>query len=114
MTARRHYSTACATSSTPCQPAAKTHLQVRCFCRNRATAIAERVEELFRETLASFSSQQANRYLLQNQTAVSPLLELKPGHVSHSSLKDLPIDRTFGRRAARLQRFCTWIAAPWR
>ncbi|MBU1861365.1 MAG: adenylate cyclase, partial [Gammaproteobacteria bacterium] len=47
------------------------------------------VEELFRETLASFSSQQANRYLLQIKQQYH-LLELKPGHVSHSSLKDLP------------------------
>ncbi|WP_445937383.1 class I adenylate cyclase, partial [Pseudomonas sp.] len=67
----------------------KPNLRVRCFCRNRATAIAERVEDLFRETLGSFSSEQANRYLLQIKQHYH-LLELKPGHVSHTSLKDLP------------------------
>jgi adenylate cyclase class 1 len=67
----------------------KPNLRVRCFCRNRATAIAERVEELFRATLGSFNSEQANRYLLQIKQQYH-LLELKPGHVSHTSLKDLP------------------------
>jgi adenylate cyclase class 1 len=65
------------------------NLRVRCFCRNRATAIAERVEELFRETLASFSGTQTNRYLLQIRQHYH-VLELKPGQVSHTGLHNLP------------------------
>lgn len=65
------------------------NLRVRCFCRNRATAIADRVEELFRETLASFSSTQTNRYLLQIRQHYH-VLELKPGQVSHTGLHSLP------------------------
>lgn len=65
------------------------NLRVRCFCRNRATAIAERVEELFRETLASFSGTQVNRYLLQIRQHYH-VLELKPGQVSHTGLHSLP------------------------
>lgn len=65
------------------------NLRVRCFCRNRATAIAERVEELFRETLASLSSTQTNRFLLQIRQQYH-VLELKPGQVSHTDLQSLP------------------------
>jgi adenylate cyclase, class 1 len=64
-------------------------LQVRCFCRNRATAIAERVEELFREILHSFTNTQPNRYLLQIRQHYH-LLQLIPGRVRHDELKDLP------------------------
>jgi len=63
-------------------------LQVRCFCRNRAQAIAERVEELFRETLGSFKAGQLNRYLLRIRQRYH-LLELVPGRVRQHELKDL-------------------------
>ena len=65
------------------------NLRVRCFCRNRAPAIAERVEELFRETQVNFSDEQHNRYLLQIKQHYH-LLDLIPGQVSHTALKDLP------------------------
>lgn len=67
----------------------KPNLRVRCFCRNRATTIAERVEELFRDTLAHFAGPQHNRYLLQIKQHYH-LLELTPGQVSHTALTDLP------------------------
>ncbi|MDX5371296.1 MAG: class I adenylate cyclase [Pseudomonadaceae bacterium] len=64
-------------------------LLVRCFCRNRAQAIAQRVEELFRDTLASLSGGPGSRYLLQIQQHYH-VLELLPGQVSHAALADLP------------------------
>ncbi|QKE64922.1 class I adenylate cyclase [Aquipseudomonas campi] len=64
-------------------------LQVRCFCRNRAAAIAQRVEELFRDVLVSLGSHRHSRYLLQVQQHYH-VLELQPGQVSHSALADLP------------------------
>ncbi len=64
-------------------------LQVRCFCRNRATAIAQRVEELFRDVLTSLGSHRHSRYLLQVQQHYH-VLELQPGQVTHSALADLP------------------------
>lgn len=67
----------------------KPKLLVRCFCRNRATAIAERVEELFRETLSNFGATQNHRYLLQIKQHYH-LLDLVPGQVQHTALKDLP------------------------
>ena len=69
--------------------AKKPNLRVRCFCRNRATAIAERVEELFRDTLDNFGSKAHNRYLLQIKHQFH-LLDLVPGQVSHKALADLP------------------------
>ena len=65
------------------------NLRVRCFCRNRAGTIAERVEELFREALGNFGSAQRKRYLLQIKQHYH-LLELIPGQVHHTALKDLP------------------------
>ncbi|WP_068825127.1 class I adenylate cyclase [Pseudomonas sp. BMS12] len=64
-------------------------LQVRCFCRNRAQAIAQRVEELFRDALSSLASGTGSRYLLQVQQHFH-VLELLPGQVSHAALSDLP------------------------
>ena len=67
----------------------KPNLRVRCFCRNRATAIAERVEELFHDTLDNFGSASRHRYLLQIRHQFH-LLDLIPGQVSHKALADLP------------------------
>lgn len=64
-------------------------LEVRCFCRNRAQAIAQRVEELFHDTLASLAGATNSRYLLQVQQHYH-VLELLPGQVSHAALQDLP------------------------
>ncbi|GAC1031639.1 class I adenylate cyclase [Pseudomonas sp. No.21] len=65
------------------------HLRVRCFCRNRAQAIAQRVEELFRDALAHLGSPDTTRYLLQVRQQYH-VLELLPGQVSHTALDDLP------------------------
>jgi adenylate cyclase class 1 len=67
----------------------RPRLEVRCFCRNRAQAIAQRVEELFRDTLTSLAGAANSRYLLQVQQHYH-VLELLPGQVSHAALHDLP------------------------
>ncbi|TBU97002.1 class I adenylate cyclase [Phytopseudomonas dryadis] len=67
----------------------RPNLHVRCFCRNRASAIAERVEELLRDTLASLDSGRRSRYLLQI-TQRYHLIDLVPGQVSHAALDNLP------------------------
>ncbi|MBB2494037.1 class I adenylate cyclase [Aquipseudomonas ullengensis] len=66
----------------------RPNLRVRCFCRNRAAAIAQRVEELFSDAL-SHLGEQHQRYLLQVQQHYH-VLELQPGQVSHAALGDLP------------------------
>ncbi|MBD9483078.1 class I adenylate cyclase [Pseudomonas sp. PDM14] len=67
----------------------RPNLRVRCFCRNRASAIALRVEELFNDALSNLGSAQSNRYLLQIQQHFH-VLELQPGQVSHTALATLP------------------------
>ncbi|MGE8499971.1 MAG: class I adenylate cyclase [Pseudomonas sp.] len=67
----------------------RPNLRVRCFCRNRAATIAERVEELFRDTLSHYGNTPGDRYLLQIKQQYH-VLELAPGQVSHASLSDLP------------------------
>ncbi|PAU56090.1 class I adenylate cyclase [Pseudomonas indica] len=67
----------------------RPQLQVRCFCRNRAPAIAERVDELFREILTSLGGEHNARYLVQVQQQYH-VLDLTPGHVNHTALPDLP------------------------
>jgi adenylate cyclase class 1 len=64
-------------------------LSVRCFCRNRAATIAERVEELFRSTLDAFGGAPHKRYLVQIKQQYH-MLELTPGQVSHTPLNGLP------------------------
>ncbi|HSC82624.1 MAG TPA: class I adenylate cyclase [Pseudomonas sp.] len=66
----------------------RPRLQVRCFCRNRAGAISQRVDEVFRSALAHLDGQH-NRYLLQVQQHYH-VLELQPGQISHAALDDLP------------------------
>ena len=68
---------------------APPRLLVRCFCRNRAAAIAQRVEELFRDAYLQLMSGNGGRYLLQIRQQYH-LLRLAPGQVSHQSLADLP------------------------
>lgn len=63
-------------------------LRVRCFCRNRAQTIAQRVEDLFRDACAHLSKERTNRYLLQVQQRYH-VLELAPGQVRHVALADL-------------------------
>ena len=67
----------------------RPNLRVRCFCRNRATAIAQRVEELFRDALSNLGGDRNNRFLLQIQQHFH-VLELHPGQVSHTPLANLP------------------------
>ncbi|WP_277373222.1 class I adenylate cyclase [Pseudomonas sp. AA-38] len=64
-------------------------VQVRCYCRNRAPAIASRVEELLRDLLDNYTSGKASRYLLQVRQHYH-VLQLTPGQVSHTALGDLP------------------------
>ncbi|PJI46824.1 MAG: class I adenylate cyclase [Pseudomonas sp.] len=64
-------------------------LLVRCFCRNRATAIAQRVEDLFRDAHAQLASGKGGRYLLQLRQHFH-LLHLIPGSVSHRVIDGLP------------------------
>ncbi|OYT96337.1 MAG: adenylate cyclase [Pseudomonas sp. PGPPP3] len=66
----------------------RPELQVRCFCKNRAVAIAERVEGLFRDVLEHLDAAQPSRYLLQIQQRYH-VLDLQPGRVSHAVLTDL-------------------------
>ncbi|WP_286784662.1 MULTISPECIES: class I adenylate cyclase [Pseudomonas] len=69
---------------------ARPDLRVRCFCRNRAPAIAQRVEELFHDVLGHLDGERNSRYLVQVQQQYH-LLELNPGQaVSHAALADLP------------------------
>ena len=66
----------------------RPRLRIRCFCRNRAQAIATRVEELFGEAQGLLESNGSSRYLLQVQERFH-VLRLEPGQVSHASLTDL-------------------------
>ncbi|MGH8352525.1 MAG: class I adenylate cyclase [Pseudomonas sp.] len=66
----------------------RPRLRVRSFCRNRAAAIAERVEELFRDILGHFGDAPGSRYLVQVQQRYH-VLQLSPGQVSHTALPDL-------------------------
>ncbi|MNM56679.1 Adenylate cyclase [compost metagenome] len=64
-------------------------LQVRCFCRNRAATIAQRVEELFSEVVGQFLSGRRGRYLLQIRQHFH-LLDLQPGAVDYRVFDGLP------------------------
>lgn len=67
----------------------KPNVQIRCFCKNRAVTIGQRVEELFRDALSHLGKPQLSRYLLQIQQQYH-VIDLLPGHVSHAALADLP------------------------
>ncbi|MCY1496529.1 Adenylate cyclase, class-I [compost metagenome] len=64
-------------------------LRVRCFCRNRAPAIAERVEMLFNDVLEHFLAGRGGRHLVQVRQHYH-LIDLQPGQVRHAALADLP------------------------
>ncbi|TDF83417.1 class I adenylate cyclase [Pseudomonas sp. H9] len=69
-------------------------LQVRCFCHNRAQAIAQRVEDVFvcaRELLAQHLN---HRYLLQVEQHTH-VLELQAGAVNLVTLEDLDAVRRY-------------------
>ncbi|MDE1168604.1 MAG: class I adenylate cyclase [Pseudomonas sp.] len=64
-------------------------VRVRCFCHNRAPAIAQRVEALL-ATAQQLLKQRLNyRYLIQVQQHYH-ILELSPGQVTHVALATLP------------------------
>jgi len=64
-------------------------VQVRCYCRNRAQPIAERVDELLRDLLNTYAEGRQSRYLVQVRQHYH-VLQLTPGQVSHTALGDLP------------------------
>ncbi len=64
-------------------------VEVRCYCRNRAQPIAERVEELLRDLLDSYAEGRPSRYLVQVRQHYH-VLHLVPGQVSHNALEDMP------------------------
>ncbi|MBQ1557083.1 MAG: class I adenylate cyclase, partial [Pseudomonas sp.] len=64
-------------------------VQVRCYCRNRAQPIAERVEELLHDLLDSYAEGYPSRYLVQVRQHYH-VLQLAPGQVSHTALGDVP------------------------
>lgn len=67
----------------------RPRVQVRCFCRNRAQAIAERVEELLRDVQGNYIGDEQSRYLVQVRQHYH-VLQLEPGQVRHTALDDLP------------------------
>ncbi len=68
---------------------ARPGLKVRSFCRNRAQAISQRVQELFDDAQELLGTTGVPRFLLQVQQRFH-VLQLEPGQVSHASLADLP------------------------
>ncbi|MFK8329083.1 class I adenylate cyclase [Pseudomonas sp. BJa5] len=64
----------------------RPRLQVRCFCHNRAQAIALRVEEVFANAQALLGQGLGHRYLLQVQQHTHAL-ELQPGAVQLVTLE---------------------------
>lgn len=69
------------------QPKASIH--VRCFCHNRAPAIAQRVDELIHTAQLLLSRHLNHRYLIQVEQHYH-VLELIPGQVRHVALDTLP------------------------
>ncbi|WP_339513835.1 class I adenylate cyclase [Pseudomonas sp. RL_15y_Pfl2_60] len=60
-------------------------LQIRCYCRNRAMTIAERVEELFNQVQNIHRTALRQRYIIQTQQLFH-VLELGASPVSRSTL----------------------------
>lgn len=67
----------------------RPNLRIRCFCRNRAPAIARRLEALFSEALGHFGATPPARHLVQLRQEYH-VLDLQPGQVGHRVLADLP------------------------
>lgn len=62
-------------------------LRIQCFCRNRAQAIASRVEQVFEDLLRNLRSNPPPRYLLQTGQHLH-LIDLQPGRVRHDTFAD--------------------------
>ncbi len=67
----------------------KPVISVRCFCHNRAPAIAQRVDELVQTAQLLLSHGLNHRYLIQVQHHYH-VLEMTPGQVIHVALDSLP------------------------
>ncbi|MDB5979810.1 MAG: CyaA protein [Pseudomonas sp.] len=65
------------------------HVRVRCFCHNRAPAIAQRVEELVNTAQLLLARRLNHRYLIQVQQHYH-VLEMVPGQVNHVALNSFP------------------------
>ncbi|MDB6143769.1 MAG: CyaA protein [Pseudomonas sp.] len=65
------------------------HVRVRCFCHNRAPAIAQRVEELVNTAQLLLARRLNHRYLIQVQQHYH-VLEMVPGQVNHVPLNSFP------------------------
>ncbi|KPW75479.1 Adenylate cye [Pseudomonas cannabina] len=64
-------------------------IRVRCFCHNRAPAIAQRVEELISTAQLLLARKLNHRYLIQVQQQYH-VLEIAPGRVGHIVVNSLP------------------------
>jgi adenylate cyclase class 1 len=64
-------------------------IRVRCFCHNRAPAIAQRVEELINTAQLLLTRRLNHRYLIQVEQRYH-VLEMTPGQVNHVALESLP------------------------
>ena len=64
-------------------------IKVRCFCHNRAPAIAQRVEDLISTAQLLLSRHLNHRYLIQIEQRYH-ILKMTPGQVSQTALNGLP------------------------
>ncbi|MEG5264977.1 class I adenylate cyclase [Pseudomonas sp. JDS28PS106] len=71
-------------SASPVEP----HIRVRCFCHNRASAIAQRVEELVSTARLLHARRLNHRYLIQVQQQYH-ILEMRPEQVTHVVVNSL-------------------------
>lgn len=66
----------------------EAHIRVRCFCHNRAPAIAQRVEELVNTARLLHARRLNHRYLIQVQQQYH-VLEMRPEQVTHVVVNSL-------------------------
>ncbi len=71
------------------QSGKQPQIHVRCFCHNRAPAIAQRVEELIGTARLLLERRLNHRYLIQVQQQYH-VLEMKPGQIGHVVINSLP------------------------
>src|SRR5471030_2389065 len=76
-------------SNLPQDERPQPNIRVRCFCHNRAPAIAQRVEEVVNTAQLLLARRLNHRYLIQVQQHYH-VLEMIPGQVSHVPLGNLP------------------------
>lgn len=71
-------------------PTAASQRQVRCFCHNRAAAIAQRVEDLLLQAHELFKQGLKHRFVVQVQQRYY-LLEAAAGRIDHTPLDSLAV-----------------------